>query len=448
VLVLDTSGSMAGQKIQQAKSALGYIFKNLNSEDRFSLITFSTDVYPYFDGLRDASRDNIADVTDFINGIEARGSTNINEAMKKALGMTPDHGRPMYIIFVSDGLPTVGETNTAKIIENVNAENSKANARIFSFGVGDDVDYQFIDRLSRENGGSTSNAAPNEDLEQPLSDFYSKIKSPVMTDVAVDISGVRIYEMLPDKMPDLFLGSQLILTGRYNGSGDGNVKLTGKIGDKDVTYNYPVSFKQSRENKFIPRHWATRRVGYLLNQVRLYGENKEVVDEIVGLAKQYGIITPYTSMLVTEDEVRQPHPPMPTHGAPGFGVGGAFGRAKEAAPMAPPRAESSQMKAMEDKANAGEAPGNVGESVRYAGEKTFYLNADGYWEDSTFADSKLSPVEIPYLSKEYYDLLANEPDIADYLAVADKVIVVWKDKAYKIVPNPDAPSDAAPASPN
>jgi len=444
VLVIDTSGSMAGDKIEQAKSALEYIFQNLNPDDRFNLITFATDVYPYFQGWRDASRDNVSDVTDYIRGIDAGGSTNIKQAFETALDVTPDRNRPMYIVFISDGLPTVGETNTAKIIEDINGINSEISAKIFSFGVGDDVDYQFIDRLSRENGGYTANVAPNEDLEQPLSDFYAKIKSPVMTNIEVEISGARIYDMLPETMPDLFLGSQLILTGRYNGGGRGNVAVAGMIGGERVTYNYAVEFTDSHENDFIPRQWATRRVGYLLNQIRLYGENQEVVDEITQLARRYGIITPYTSMLVTEDETHPPFPaPMPMQG----GTGG-FIREGFRPPGGPEaRDQSTQLYSMESgNAAVTELESRVQETVRYAGDKTFYLNADNYWEDSVFADSGLEPVEIPYLSQEYYDLLTNEPDIADYLAVAEQVIVVWNDKAYKIVPNSEEPATSTESS--
>jgi Ca-activated chloride channel family protein len=455
VCVLDTSGSMAGDKLNQAKEALNFIFRNLNEDDRFQLITFATDIYPYYEGWTDASRKNLADVGDYIDGIDAGGSTNIDEALHEALSYEPDEGRPMYVIFLTDGLPTVGEINDDRIITNVETANSSVDARIFCFGVGDDVDYQFIDRIAKENGGWTGSVAPDEDLEQPLSDFYAKIKSPVLTDIEVDIRGARIYDMLPVDLPDLFLGSQLILAGRFVGTGRGTVDLTGKVGGERVDYTYPVRFSDERENDFIPRHWATRRVGYLLNQIRLYGENRELVDEIIDLARRYGIITPYTSMLVTEDEVPVPRPgPWP---APGFdtespsGSGalrggdswaddvlGLFGARNRARPMEPgsgeyDRLESQAMGAMEEAPEAIIGQG-AGETVRYRGDKTFYLNLDGYWEDSEFASSGLEPSETEYLSEEYYELLTSEPGIADYLTVADRMVLVWDGKAYRINP--------------
>jgi Ca-activated chloride channel homolog len=434
VCVLDTSGSMAGGKIEQAKEALNYIFQNLNDEDRFQLITFATDVYPYFEGWSDATNANITDVSDYIDGIDAGGSTNIDEAMREALKQNPDRNRPMYIIFISDGLPTVGETNTARIEENINAVNSEVNGRIFCFGVGDDVDYQFIDRLSRENGGYTASVGPNENMEQPLSDFYAKIKSPVMTGINVEITGARIYDMLPETMPDLFLGSQLILAGRFVGTGRGEIVLTGTVGGEAKRFAYPVEFTNDRENDFIPRHWATRRVGYLLNQIRLYGENQEVVDEIVDLATRYGIITPYTSMLVTEDEMPVPMAPGAWEGmrSLGYANGASGGGFNSPQSESYSRAMSSDMSAMEQSGTV-DLDQSLEGAVSYASDKTFYMNTDGYWVDSEYDEDTMDePEHIVYLSDDYFNLIADEPDIADYLAVGEMVIVVFGDKVYKI----------------
>jgi Ca-activated chloride channel family protein len=431
VCVLDTSGSMAGNKIEQAKSALDFIFQNLNSDDRFNLITFATDVYPYFNGWRDATSSNIADVREFIDGIDAGGSTNIDGAMAEALSLDPSRERPMYVVFLTDGLPTVGEQNTAVIIDNVSGENQDPDARIFCFGVGDDVDYVFIDQLSRENGGYTASVSPYEDLEQPLSDFYEKIKSPVMTDLDVEIDGTRIYDFVPAELPDLFLGSQLVVAGRYNGTGDLTIQLSGMVGDRDVSYTYHGKFSDDDRNEFIPRHWATRRVGYLLNQIRLYGENQELVDEIVQLARRYGIITPYTSMLVTEDEMV---PPMVMEEM--RSMGGAFDMSGAAPAPGAQRAESMALNDME-RGGTGELNEGLKDVIKYAGDKTFYLNEEGFYEDSEFADSGLEPVHVTYLSDEYFDLVADHPDLAEYFSVGEKVIVVFEDVAYRVEPEED-----------
>jgi len=444
VCVLDTSGSMADDgKIDQAKEALDFIFRNLNDDDRFQLITFATNVYPYYEGWSEATSENLEDVREHIDGIRASGSTNIYKALEEALKLEPAPGRPMYVIFLTDGLPTVGDsTEPAVIIDHTNQLNSEVNGRIFSFGVGNDVDYDFIDRLSRENGGYTSNVAPDEDLEQPLSEFYEKIQSPVLTDIDIQIDGTRIYDMLPVDLPDLFLGSQLILTGRYVGNGRGNVLLTGNVGDDSQNFSYAVNFEENRDNDFIPRQWANRRVGYLLNQIRLYGENQEVKDEIVELAMRYGIITPYTSMLVVEDE--SPIMPMDDFvlrdsvvnmpGAEGGGFGGDL-----SARMSPPeaaRVASEELGEMESGAIMEKDEGLEG-AVEYAGDKTFYMNNDGFWVDSVYdPDTYDSSDEfvVVYLSDEYFDLLTEKPEIADYLTVGDSIVLVYEGAVYRIKP--------------
>ena len=299
-------------------------------------------------------------------------------------------------------------------------ETPEPKARVFCFGVGDDVDYQFIDSLSRENRGYTANVAPNENLEQPLSDFYAKIKSPVLTNIAVEITGARIYDMLPEYLPDLFLGSQLVLAGRFEGTGSGNVKVSGKIGEQDVVYNYPIEFSDTVKNDFIPRQWATRRVGYLLEQIRLYGQNQELVDEIVKLARKYGIITPYTSMLVTrgrEDHLTPVPIPTPMGGATGGGGGGGYNRQGFIPPAAAPSGQAARQDSAGIWFSSKRAKNRIGgtpeaqETVRYAGNDV-HVDNDGFWVDSDFADSGLEPIEIKYLSDEYYKLISDEPDIA------------------------------------
>ncbi len=458
VCVLDTSGSMAGEKMEQSKEALDYIFRNLNPEDRFQLITFATDVYAYFrGGWTDASQGNVSDVREYIDGLGAGGSTYIQGALDYALSSEPARNRPMYIIFLTDGLPTVGETNTGAIIQSVNAANSHTGARFFCFGVGDDVDYEFIDRLSRENGGHTVSVGPDDNLEQPLSELYSKIKSPMMTGLEVEITGTRIYDLLPVDLPDLFLGSQLILAGRYVGSGSGNLTLTGYVGTERVRYTYPVRFRVDRDNDFIPRHWATRRVGYLLNEINLYGENQELVNEIIDHATRYGIITPYTSMLVTEDVPMtniRPWQESPESGSGGGnwltdlfsgGLGMSGGGSSPAVPYEQydyrSQSLSSELSDMETYGR--EVPrydmtDPVRQQVRYAGDKTFYLNPEGYWVDSEYVKANYEVIYIEYMSDDYFDLVDEDQQLAEYLGLGSRMIVVWRGNAYEIGPDEGA----------
>jgi len=430
LFILDTSGSMEGEKIQQAKDALRYILRNLNSDDRFGIIAFSTDIKKFKDNL--APQSDSKKALEFVDTLAAAGGTFIDGALKDGLSFAVgSKERPYYIVFLTDGLPTVGEQNIDNILTNVTKANER-DARIFSFGVGDDVNIPFIDRLARENGGVASNVAPGQDLEIPVSTLYEKIKSPVLTDIEVSVSGINAYDIYPKDLPDLFKGSQLIVTGRFTGSGNAKITLSGKLAGSDKkTFTYQEDFNAKDENTFIPPLWANRKVGYLLNQIRLYGENQEMIDQVVKLAKRYGIITPYTSYLVLEDQPLPPGGPVPM---PFLREGGAGGVAMNMAAPEMQRAVSSELKAKEEAESLDKAGGEgaYGESVKHVEDKTFILK-DNYWTDSTYdPEKKLPEIKIEFMGDEYFKLLDKYPEIGKYLAVGENVKLAWKDKVYII----------------
>ncbi|NUP99712.1 MAG: VWA domain-containing protein, partial [Armatimonadetes bacterium] len=307
LVVFDTSGSMSGEKIVQAREALRFVLDNLNPEDRFNLVTFGTAVDSFRAGLTEVTPEAIKQAQEFVAKLQARGGTNIDEALKTALGMLPAKGeRPRMVLFLTDGQPTVGETRPERILENVGRDN-KADARMFVFGVGHDVNTVLLDRLSNENHGTRTYVKPEENIETAVSSLYAKIGSPVLSDLRLEVEGVKLSELQPVALPDLFHGSQLTLLGRYRGEGSAKVTLHGMAGSQEQSFEYPADFpREAREHPFLPRLWATRRVGYLLEQIRLHGQDKELVDEVVRLATRHGILTPYTSYLVLEPGMEHP----------------------------------------------------------------------------------------------------------------------------------------------
>ncbi|MCH7760825.1 VWA domain-containing protein [candidate division TA06 bacterium] len=213
VFVLDRSGSMSGEKIEQAKSALLFCLNNLNSTDKFSLISFSDEVRVYEEMLMNASQENIKQARKFVRGIEAAGGTDINHALLTALQHLENSKRTSFIIFLTDGLPTVGETNIPTILENVESE-SQGSSKVFAFGVGYDVNTRFLDRLATENQGTSEYVRPEEDIEVKISNFYTKIANPVLTDLNLNFGKIKVTEVYPKVLPDLFHGSQLLVLGR------------------------------------------------------------------------------------------------------------------------------------------------------------------------------------------------------------------------------------------
>lgn len=347
VLVLDVSGSMDAVKMEQARKALRYCLTNLNPQDRFGVISFATSVRRYRDTLVEANTEQVDNAKKWVEGLKAGGGTAMQAALDAALDMrTKDEGRSFTVVFFTDGQPTLGEMKPSNILKNV-AEKNTANTRFFTFGVGDDVNTTFLDQLAEATRAVSTYVRPAEDIETKVTSLYGKISHPVLANVRLTTSeNIRLYESYPQQMPDLFWGSQLVVLGKYNGNGPASVRISGMVGKETKEFAYDVQFPERTvdDKDFVENLWARRKVGYLLDHIRQNGEQKELMDELMTLAKKYGIATPYTSFLVVPDApmpvVGQPAGPNPisptltTSGAttatppalyyPQFGGGGGF----------------------------------------------------------------------------------------------------------------------------
>jgi len=300
IFILDTSGSMQGEKIRQAKGALSFCLNSLNEGDRFNVIDFDDDIESFKTGLVRAERENIREALSFVDRCEAEGGTNINEALLTGLEHIEDASGASFVIFLTDGLPTVGQTDINSILKNVKGAN-QSSTRIFVFGVGYDVNTRLLDRLAQDNHATSDYVRPSEDIEVKVSSFYKKVSHPILTDIKLSFGEVEAYDLYPKELPDIFKGSQLLVLGKYRNGGHDGATLTGSTQGSTRKFAYEVNFSSDDRNDFIPRLWATRRIGYLVDQLRLHGENKELVEEVVRLSKKYGIITEYTSFLVDAD---------------------------------------------------------------------------------------------------------------------------------------------------
>ncbi|MDI7268580.1 MAG: VIT and VWA domain-containing protein, partial [Myxococcota bacterium] len=301
--VVDTSGSMSGEKMDGAREALRFCLDRLGSDDVFNVIRFSSDVEALSDSPMAASAANKERAGEFVRRMRALGGTAIDAALAKALEQPIESGVPHMIVFLTDGMPTVGETDPVRIVDRVTSANDRK-SRIFVFGLGNDVNANFLDMIAQRNRGTAEYARSGEELEVKLSAFYGKIAFPVMANLALRAGrGVELLDVFPRELPDLFHGSQLLLLGRYRGDGEVSVSLGGDVGRQTKTFTYDVGFpNRESDNDFLPHLWATRKVGYLLDNIRLGGENQEVREEVIALGRRYGIVTPYTSYLVTEDQ--------------------------------------------------------------------------------------------------------------------------------------------------
>jgi Ca-activated chloride channel family protein len=436
IYVLDVSGSMQGEKIDQAKKALEYVVGQLNPEDRFNIITFSTGVTKYMSGLRPASEK--AEALPFIRAVRAEGSTDINRALLEALALV-DRSRPALVIFMTDGEPTTGEVNPAKII--ANAQNAAPkNVRLFTFGVGYDVNANLLDNLSQGLRGASAYIKPNENIDEIVSAFYAKVSTPVLADLVLDFGdGIVVNDSYPSQLPDLFAGTQLVLAGRYSGGGPATIRLSGTVNGQPQTFTYSeLSFARSSGDESIARIWATRKIGYLLNQVRLNGAQKEVIDEIVSLSVRYGIVTPYTSFLVNEtdramseqgrgDIANQQYKSAQGTPAPAAGAA-AVQQSQDTTRMS--GAQSVPMPAVSTP-KAGAPASDPAQVIQYVGDKTFVFN-NGIWMDTTFDVKKMTTAKVEFGSDDYLKLLAARADWGRYFALGTRLIVVLDGIAYEV----------------
>ena len=469
IYVIDKSGSMAGPKMEQAQKAIQYGIRLLKAGDRFNVISFSTSLYPFRDGLVEASAEMKEAAVKHVEGLEAAGGTNIDGALRAALAMRRED-RLFLVVFLTDGKPTVEERDPEKIVANVKAANT-GNTRIFTFGVGYDLDVTLLDRIAETTNGTRDYVTPGEDLEIVTGRFFRKVDQPVLSEVKLEL-GAGVYDVYPKRLPDLFAGGQVVVFGRYKDAGDRTVILRGRVGAREIVYEHNAHLSEKDGAGYLPRLWASRKVAYLLDEIRLHGENKELVDEVVKLATQHAIVTPYTAGLVVEetelegrpglqpaDGVRRerawdrragaegrslgglvplpPSAPMPD--ASGVGGGAPAGRA---APSEEQKAkDSAALRRLKESSAAESDDGEdadlakLRELIKSVAGLTFVQSKDGVWVDRAW-DGKRATTKVEAWSEAYFQLLAKGDKVAKILALGEQVIFVLGDTVYEIVPAP------------
>ena len=440
VFVLDRSGSMARRKIEQAKVALRYCVQNLNDGDRFNLILFNTDITSLADELNRGEkwfgeerwRDSAAmsheliDMKDgrekalaFIEGIEGRGGTNINDALLTALAKKPDPKRPRIIVFLTDGQPTVGVTNAARILENV-AKTNKNQSRIFVFGVGYDINDHLLDKMAADNGGTRNYVTPNEDIEVAVSSLFRKMNDPVLVDVGINFGQIVTKELTPKNLPDLFREEQLTILGRYEGQGNTALKLRGVINSERHEFSKDVHFSALEpDNDFLPHLWAQRRIAELVDEAALNGRTRELDEEIERLSRKYGVLTPYTSFVKADD------------GSLAMDYQSTMSDAYTSViPISDRIKINSQIEndkiARSRRQNA---------DTRYFGRKTFHRHGN-MWVDIEYDGTSERQI-VEFGSEAYYELMNDLRDLARYSKLAKDaltMIICYEGVNYEITP--------------
>jgi len=456
VFVLDTSGSMKeGGKLEQAKAALRYAISRLATRDRFNVVDFSGEARSFRDAPVPATRENVAAAMVYVGALEARGGTAIHEALVEALAIPRAEGRVPVVVFLTDGQPTIGPADPGAILGTV-ARTNGALARVFVFGVGNDVNTRLLDELADQTRGIGHYVAANESIERKVTALCDKIAHPVMTDIELTIEGASgdagEYDVYPRRIGDLFRGQQITLVGRYARPGPCVIRLKGRVGEKTVEHVFEASLGEEGGRPYLARLWAVRKVGHLMREIRRNGEARELVAEIERLGTKHGIVTPYTSFLAVEaqeqlrrrlrsgkirgrampdrerDSILSSIADLERAKAAAGDAGGAMREERESGRGAVAGARLTR--ALE---GASTADSFTGVGVRRIGDKTFRYR-DGVWVDQDLAgeaEKERETRRVAFLGEGYARLL-RDAELARYLSVGRRVRVLHEGRIYVV----------------
>ena len=319
ILVLDRSGSMAGEKMEQARAAALQVLEGLEDGEAFNILVYNEAVESFAAEPVIKTAETMRAARAYIKGIRPRGGTNIHDSLVEALRLRPTKGCIPIVLFLTDGLPTVGQTSE-KAIREIASKANPHERRIFTFGVGVDVNTPLLDKIALETRAASSYVLPKEDVEVKVGQVFKRLVGPVLAGPklqSLDGRGQpafgRVRDVTPAKLPDLFEGDQLVLLGQYTGDDPLNFVLEGNFFGTARTFKFNFTLdRATTKNAFVPRLWASRQIATLTDAIRDLGADgaaatagtnpkvKELVDEIVKLSKEFGILTEYTAFLARE----------------------------------------------------------------------------------------------------------------------------------------------------
>jgi Ca-activated chloride channel family protein len=461
-LVLDRSGSMAGEKIEQVRAAALQVVEGLEDGEAFNIISYNEAVSPLFDAPRVKDTVSVAAARQFIAAVRPSGGTNIHDALQRAVSQPVGEGRLPVVLFLTDGLPTVGETFEKKIRDRIAAANT-GKRRIFTFGVGTDVNTPLLARLADDSRAASVFVLPKEDVEMKVVSVFRRLAGPQVAEPVLgaknpdgSLAAGRTDEILPTPLPDLFAGDARVIVGRFRGEQPiaFNIRGRGPKGDVETRATFDPA-TASRGNSHIPRLWATRRIAALTDALRDMGSEsgignsdlpraddpraKELVDEIVRLSLKHGILSEYTAFLARDGASFDPRPEaMRREAYDNFRRRAMQTRSGAGAVNQEANSASAKSAGAVDKGNhyldSNLQDSSVG-GVQQIADKTFF-NRNGSWTDSAVAAtataSDLTEIEIgtPAFDRLVDSLVASQRQ--SVLALPGDVIFNHEGRNYRI----------------
>jgi len=440
--VVDISGSMSGEKMTQARTALHQALGSLGARDRFRVIAFSNAVRHFREGYTAATRADLAAARRFVDDLHPTGGTNLAGAVEAALAVRGDAERMPIVFLLTDGLPSVGEQAPDRIA--AEAAGRIGRTRIFTFGVGQDVNTYLLDRLAVEGRGSATYVSPGADASDAMGTVIARVSRPALVDLRIVNSPVRLLDQAPATLPDLFFGEELVVLTRYQGSGSGAVVIEGTRNGRRERFTIQATFaRHASENSYVPQLWASRRIGELSRQIRLEGSSPELIEQVRALGLRYGILTEYTSYLVQEPGVqaelaaRMPAAPAGAGAARQMTGDRAFEAAKASSNMAASTSLAAADEAVARRLGqvaprrereAGR-PDRDGEVVRAGGR--LFANRNGTWTDVAHRPALRVTTVAPF-SPAWFELAKARPALAPALRVGTPAILAGQRASLEV----------------
>ena len=300
VFTMDVSGSMEGRPIEQAKSAMRYALSNMDGRDTFQVITFSSDARQLFERPVPVTRGNIQSALSFVNNQRGGGGTMMIEGIKASLNFPRDEERLRFVSFLTDGY--IG--NEAEILRAVHE--NLGPSRIFSFGVGESVNRYLLDHMAKMGNGAVAYLSLKDKAEDVIGPYFERISHPAMTDVQIDWGGMRVSEVYPKRVPDLFVGRPVIISGRFEGEGTGTIKVKGRVGNEVQEMVVPVNVagEATAAHKAIPAVWARTKIADLADRSAWDVEAQELPAQVRQVALEYGLMSPFTAFVAVDSLTR------------------------------------------------------------------------------------------------------------------------------------------------
>ena len=406
--VIDISSSMQRGKLRAVKSALAASLENLEPTDLFNIVVFSHWVDSFAASPVPANSSNKEFAVAFINQQDALGVSNFEAGLGRAMQQSFPEGRVNHVIFLTDGLPNLGETELKPLSELI-SQWSEGRARLFTIGVGSDVDRQFLAALAAEHGGESYFLSEEGDIEEALRALFEEFTFPILLVDQLSFGSAEIYDVHPQGVEDLAAGRELFQVGRYQKGGVHTLSISGQVGEREVSKDFPLEFTETDVSlNLLPRLWAYQKVLALEEQITRFGPEPELLDDILALGLDYRLVTRRTSLFAPDEGVEVNPEPRDTQGdgesvvrSPGFG--------------SPDDEGSWPTTSVEE----------TGAVAHWMG-RTFILKEDGLWVDQAYL------LEMPL---QIYESLPNQPEeLALFAQMGQAMIVVVEGEAWKLLP--------------